>query len=434
MIEETSICEILFPVQIDRGKILYAQGIKAGRWVFATGHMATDFKHGLSSAVTNLRLPRFGKPKNQKEGFVIFDRLREVLRAAGTSFKNVVRLDQYYPTWKAVDPYHVSRHAAFGDYVPPSTSVLQKSLLLPEAEVEVEMIAIIPEDDFCVKVMRPSNLQVPPTSGFAPLVTAGDYVFTAGYMANDAQGIPPEARVGYGQLWGGTQIKLETEYIIKKKIEPALLSADSSLKKVVKAQVYMSDVDDFPAFNEVWSKYFSADPPVTTLIPTKGFARTEGKIEINVIGIAENGKTNREIIKSDVFTGFDNQSVAIRAGDLLFISGLMAADHNGIIQGAEIDSRQPYFGSSIKMQMGYILQNADLICKKAGTSLKNVVRIQQFHTDLKDFYSAYEVWQSYLPGQFLPLSAIQVPKPLPVPECTVLLDLWVYVPPSKLVE
>ena len=64
----------------------------------------------------------------------------------------------------------------------------------------------------------------------------------------------------------------------------------------------------------------------------------------------------------------------------------------------------------------------------AGTSLEHVVRIQQFHTDLREFYPTYQVWERYLPGRPLPFSAVQVPAPLPVPGCTVLLDLWVYAP------
>jgi enamine deaminase RidA (YjgF/YER057c/UK114 family) len=77
--------------------------------------------------------------------------------------------------------------------------------------------------------------------------------------------------------------------------------------------------------------------------------------------------------------------------------------------------------------MDYMLTNARKICASAGTSLANVVRIQQFHTDLNEFYPAYQVWQQHLPGQHLPYSAVEVPF-IPVPGCSVLLDLWVYAP------
>jgi hypothetical protein len=55
------------------------------------------------------------------------------------------------------------------------------------------------------------------------------------------------------------------------------------------------------------------------------------------------------------------------------------------------------------------------------------VRVQQFHTDLNDFYPAYRAWHERLEGRPLPFSAIEVPF-LPVPGCTILLDLWVYAP------
>jgi enamine deaminase RidA (YjgF/YER057c/UK114 family) len=78
--------------------------------------------------------------------------------------------------------------------------------------------------------------------------------------------------------------------------------------------------------------------------------------------------------------------------------------------------------------MEHLVSLADAICRKAGTRLENVLRIQQVHTDLKDFQPACRVWQKRLPGLPLPVSTFQVPAPLLVPGCTVQFDLWVYCP------
>jgi enamine deaminase RidA (YjgF/YER057c/UK114 family) len=139
------------------------------------------------------------------------------------------------------------------------------------------------------------------------------------------------------------------------------------------------------------------------------------------------GKTRPRFIDAGVMPAWSGHTQAVHAGDLLFISGLVAIDSNGVIERARIDPAQPYFGSSIEAQMDYLLTNARKICASAGTSLANVVRIQQFHTDLNEFYPAYQVWQQHLPGQHLPYSAVEVPF-IPVPGCSVLLDLWVYAP------
>jgi enamine deaminase RidA (YjgF/YER057c/UK114 family) len=103
----------------------------------------------------------------------------------------------------------------------------------------------------------------------------------------------------------------------------------------------------------------------------------------------------------------------VRAGDLLFVSNLMAVSATCSVRPGD--------------QMESILDAAERLCKKAGTSLENAVRVQQFHTDLADFQSAWRAWDRRLPRQSLPFSAIEVPA-LGVPGATVMLDLWVYVP------
>ena len=76
--------EPLLPVELGPGKIKFAQGMKAGRWVFATGLMAQDFKNGIAPDVLSERAPHAGPPKREKEAQRIFENLDAVLRAAGT--------------------------------------------------------------------------------------------------------------------------------------------------------------------------------------------------------------------------------------------------------------------------------------------------------------------------------------------------------------
>jgi enamine deaminase RidA (YjgF/YER057c/UK114 family) len=113
---------------------------------------------------------------------------------------------------------------------------------------------------------------------------------------------------------------------------------------------------------------------------------------------------------------------AIRAGDLLFVGGLMAVNERGALA---VPARKG--ATAEELQMAHMLTQAELICRKAGTSLANAVRIQQFHTDLAGFEAAAQAWHKHLPGQHLPFSAIEVPA-LAVPGAVVMLDLWVYVP------
>ena len=402
----------LLPLTLE-GDLHYASGVRAGRWIFATGHKATE-------PVVDPGAPRFGLPKHKLEARQIFADLDEVLEAGGAGRRNVVRIDQYYTSPRAVDPYHEVRREFFAGHIPPSTSNLHQRFLFEGQDIEVQLIAVVGLEPM---QHRPAHLPVHATSGYSPVLTCGDYVFVAGQTAEalkTAEGpLDPEARMPAGHLWKGTPIKLETEFIINRKLKPALETVGNTLAEVVKAQVYLRDIEDIPAFNEVWAKHFGGEPPATSIITTStpGFICEAGRIEINTISVRRGGATRREAIDAGVAMPYAGQVQAVRAGDLLFLSNLMAVNEKGALATRAAAGRE----------MDHILSSAERICAAAGTSLENVVRAQQFHTDLEDFAETWHAWQRHLGGRPLPFSAIEVPA-LGVPRASVMLDLWVYVP------
>ena len=233
-----------------------------------------------------------------------------------------------------------------------------------------------------------------------------------------------------GAQWGGQPIKLETEFIITQRIVPSLGLAGAGLEDVVHAQIYLTDTEDYSAFNEVWSRYFGKSRPTSSVIPCveHGLAPYDGKIEINVLAVRPASVASKHHVDAGVVTAFHGQPQAVRAGDLLFISGLMAVGHDGLVPEVAQDPRQPWFTSSPQMQAEFIIDNIARLCEAAGTSLANVVRVQQFHTDIREFYPVYKVWERRLGGRPLPFSAVEVPAPLPVPGATLLVEAWVYAP------
>jgi enamine deaminase RidA (YjgF/YER057c/UK114 family) len=172
--------EPLLPVELGSGKIKFAQGVKAGRWVFATGLMAQDFATGIAADVLAERAPHAGLPKREKEAQRIFEHLDAVLRTAGTDRGNLVRTDQYYTTVKAVPPYQQIRRQFLQGRIPPSTSIAQQRLLLPGADMNIQAMAIISKNGFEVEHLKHEQLGGRPTSGYSPAVTVGDFIFLPG--------------------------------------------------------------------------------------------------------------------------------------------------------------------------------------------------------------------------------------------------------------
>jgi enamine deaminase RidA (YjgF/YER057c/UK114 family) len=427
--------EPLLPVELGPGKVKFAQGMKAGRWVFATGLMAQDFVHGIAPDVLAERMPHAGRPKREKETLRIYENLDAVLRAAGTDRTNLVRTDQYYTTVKAVPPYQQVRREFLSGRIPPSTSIAQRAMLLPGADMTIQALGVIPQAGFEVTHLKHEQLAGRPTSGYSPALTAGDFIFIPGITSlavgdePKRNGVAAAALMTEGAQWAGQPIKLETEFIIRQRMVQSLALAGATLDDVVHAQVYLTDPDDYSAFNETWTRHFAKSAPTLDIIPCipHGLAPYDGKIEINVIAV-KGGAARKSHVDAGVVTAFAQQPQAVKADDLLFMSGLMAVDRDGLLPQAAADPQQPYFSSAAEAQAEFIIGNIERLCKAAGTSLRNVVRVLQFHTDLAEFYPVYKVWERKLEGRPVPFSAIEVPSPLPVPGATVMIEAWAYAP------
>jgi len=432
----TKSVEPLLPVELGAGKIKFAQGMKAGRWVFATGLMAQDFANGIAPDVLAERAPHAGLPKREKEALRIFQNLDAVLRSAGTDRGNLVRTDQYYTTVKAVPPYQQVRREFLDGRIPPSTSIAQQALLLPGADMNIQAMAAIPEPGFKVEHLKHEQLAGRPTSGYSPALTVGDFIFLPGITSlaigdePRRNGVAAAALMAEGAQWGGQPIKLETEFIITKRMTASLALAGATLEDVVHAQVYLTDRDDYSAFNAAWTKHFGAAGPSVSIIPCidHGLAPYDGKIEINVIAAKPGSAARKRHVDAGIATAFRHQPQAVRAGDLLFIPASMAADRDGLLPAAAINPRQPYFSSSPEAQAEAIIDNISRLCAAAGTSLENVVRVLLFLTDIAEFHPVYKAWERRLGGRPLPFSAVEVPGPLPVLGATVMMEAWVYAP------
>ena len=425
--------EALLPVSIPQTGFRLARGIRAGRWLFATGQAATDYTSGLAPDVVQPEHPLNGETIYKREARRIYANLKEVLAAAGAGFADIVRVDQYYTTERAMHPYHEVRHQIFGSRIPPSTSNLHQRFSRTGQSIEIQAMAVVPGTGTVAKheTFRPSY-DISAVSGYSPALSAGDFRFVPGQTAEalrDGEG-PVDPSVRHPRaFWRQWPIKLETDFIVRRKLAASLEGAGAGLQGVVKAQVYLSDREDLPGFNEVWLSHFDGRPPATTIIATRnpGFVINNLRIEINTISLATAGNTKPEVIRGPEPPLFDGWVSAIKCGDLLFLSGLMAVEGGRLIGEARTDPRQPFYGIPVKAELRSIIRQAEAICDAAGTSLRNTVRIQQFHLDLADLPATLEMWDEAMAHAPLPLSPVEVPW-LPVPGGRIQVDLWVYVP------
>ena len=85
--------------------------------------------------------------------------------------------------------------------------------------------------------------------------------------------------VGYHQAG---DIKVHTKAVLDS-IKSQLESAGSSMEKVVKCNVYLNDLKDYAAMNEVYDGSFGLEPPARTTIAAAGGIPGNSLVEIDVI-------------------------------------------------------------------------------------------------------------------------------------------------------
>jgi len=143
--------------------------------------------------------------------------------------------------------------------------------------------------------------------------------------------------------------------------------------------------------------------------------------------VRDGGAVKKEIIEHKGSAAMRLGPAAVRAGDLLCLSALYAADERGAIPGALSSAALRYLGAPVQHQMRAILSAAEEICAAGGTSLDNLVRAHHFVGDLNVIYPVVRMWQQKLAGAPIPFAAVRTPA-LPVPGTDVIVDMWVYRP------
>jgi 2-iminobutanoate/2-iminopropanoate deaminase len=123
------------------------------------------------------------------------------------------------------------------------------------------------------KVISTSNAPLP-VGVYSQAIVADGFVFVAGQAA-----INPETN-----LMELGDIRSETERTLKN-IQAILIAAGSSLEHVVRFGVFLSDLNDFAAMNEIFHKFFPSDPPARS---TVGVQLPNIKVEIDCIAQVSN--------------------------------------------------------------------------------------------------------------------------------------------------
>jgi 2-iminobutanoate/2-iminopropanoate deaminase len=104
-------------------------------------------------------------------------------------------------------------------------------------------------------------------------IRTGNLVFTAGQL-----GVDPST----GEFVSD-EISAQTRQALKN-LQAVLEAGGASLENVVKATVFLRDMDDFGAMNEVYAEFFTQNPPARSAVQVARLPK-DAAVEIEAIAI-----------------------------------------------------------------------------------------------------------------------------------------------------
>jgi|SRR5579862_2590680 len=110
---------------------------------------------------------------------------------------------------------------------------------------------------------------------YSQAIKANGFVFVSGQVAID----PVTNTLVSGD------IAFQTDRVLKN-VSGILQAAGTSLDKVVRSTVFLKNMNDFAAMNEVYGKFFTAAPPARSTVEVARLPK-DVLVEIDVIALAE---------------------------------------------------------------------------------------------------------------------------------------------------
>jgi 2-iminobutanoate/2-iminopropanoate deaminase len=408
----------------------YAHAVRCGPWVFCSGQLAVDLSHGLE---VDAHVPPGAQTLTRpvkRQMKVLYRNLGAILTAAGSGLESVPKVVAFFTRREDVDPYNeeLDLHQRLK---PTSAAIPVSRLLAPEALIEIDPIGLVESGQDKMTPFDLPGMAVHRDAGYSKGIAFGDWVFTVGATAADhvarddlgATALAPQARVD-PNYWLGSPVKRQTRYVISDKLLPLLNAAGCGLEEVVRAQVYLTDLDrDYAAFTEVWNEFFPDHVPSTVVMPANGLGMTQCVVEISFVAVRPGTLPISAVTSARAPGALPGAAPhAIRAGDLVWCSTLAAIDGEGLIARAGDSKRLPHFAVPGQRQMAVLMEQLSEVLESSGSDVSRLAKLTVFTADLNQLPGYSEVWRSWLSDSPCAMTIVEVDGPFFAPGCTVAID------------
>ena len=292
------------------------------------------------------------------------DNLRMVLAEAGMDFSRVVSTNVYLSDARHFQAMNAIYTTYFTE-APPIRATVQADIAIPDALVEISMIAARPEVER--RVIHPPEMKSPDLP-YSWGIQVGNTLFIAGATARNPDTYQPQG----GDMTSQTRRVLDNiGYVLK--------AADMDYDDVVNCQVFLDDARHFQLMNDVYRTYFDNAPPTRATVRAKLMnPRFLSEIQCTAVKDAERRVVGTTRSTSPISPG-------IEAGGRVFLSGMVGRGDDGYAPGdVEAQTRQTF-------------ENIRRTLAAADLDFDDVVNVMVYVSDIRYFNAMNEVYASFMP-------------------------------------
>ncbi len=328
----------------------YSAAVSAGGLVFVSGVTGTDAAGKLVG------------PDIESQTRRTIERLSAALNAAGSSLAQAVSVQVYLRRASDFQALNDVYRQVFATDPPTRTTVVTD--LAGGALVGMSAIGV--PKGVSREALHPAGW-ARPARPYSLIVRAGDFVFLAGLVSRRGQ----DDSVVPGPASLQTRTVLDNAGVLLK-------TAGLSYADVVAARVFLTDDTYFEAMNNEYRTYFPNDPPARATAVT-GLAGLDAVVEITLIAT----RARRNVLGPTVSPSLPLSS-AVRAGDLVFLSGVLG----------NTEANATDLAAQTRETMARIGRTLDA----AGLSFRHVVDATIYLTDLWQERRVDGVYREFFPS------------------------------------
>jgi enamine deaminase RidA (YjgF/YER057c/UK114 family) len=405
----------------------HAQAARCGPYLFLSGQLAVNPETrrpvtgyaDLPAGAPRLGMGRMAPDSREGPGIAqiwqVYQQLMAILRAAGSTEQDLLLMMIYLKDVREFPSVIRVREKIFAPQdPPPSTAAQVAAFALPQSVVCMDAIAVVPDPARGIEkvvVPRTGQFDQMALSHYQLASRAGDLLFVAGVVGarpergeviREAADLDEEGRRILAFASRAEQDRDEAvmaqAVFIYHALDGILREHGATLRDLLKTTIYVTDIASLPAVDRVGRLFLEDRPPASTAYEVQQLAMPDFLVEIDGIAVLPGGRTPRETFGDDGVPAWMHSSPVARAGDLVFLSGLMGENPlmgRMAVRAGDLGSGDFENGGEgiacgelegpVAAQAAAIYAKARRLLAQAGSSLDNVLRTTVYLRDMRDY-------------------------------------------------